>query len=171
MQNSGVMLVVEAMYFSNPRDTNPISVSQTYYGVIEEIWEMMYTTFRVPIFKCRWVDNNNGVKTDDLGITSVNFNKVGERDEPFIMANQVHQVFYVKDPSVRHGGDSWSIVLQGRRMHNGSEESEGLNLNISETPPISRRSPRLNDENEADMVHATRNDHNKAVVENIYGQN
>ncbi|KAL8541459.1 hypothetical protein ACS0TY_002649 [Phlomoides rotata] len=41
----------------------------TFYGVIDEIWELDYYNFRIPIFKCIWVDNNNGIKVDDLGFT------------------------------------------------------------------------------------------------------
>jgi len=26
-----------------------------YYGQIEEIWELLYAGFKVPVFRCRWV--------------------------------------------------------------------------------------------------------------------
>jgi len=29
----------------------------TYYGVIQEIWEVDYTMFTIPLLKCKWVDN------------------------------------------------------------------------------------------------------------------
>jgi hypothetical protein len=34
---------------------------------------------------------------DDCGMTTVDLNKIGYSDEPFILANDVTQVFYVKD--------------------------------------------------------------------------
>jgi len=51
MQNSGVMVVVESMHFSSSKDQNPIMASISYFGVIEEIWEVDYAKFRVLIFK------------------------------------------------------------------------------------------------------------------------
>ena len=30
----------------------------TYYGWIEEIWELLYAGFKVPIFRCRWVQGS-----------------------------------------------------------------------------------------------------------------
>ncbi|GKF71309.1 hypothetical protein Tco_0207423, partial [Tanacetum coccineum] len=32
---------------------------ESYYGVIEEIWELDYNTFFVPLFKCKWVELTN----------------------------------------------------------------------------------------------------------------
>lgn len=69
-----------------------------YYGVVKEIWEVSYTKFSVPIFKCKWVDNKTGIKIDDTGLTVMDFRKVGYKNEPFIIAKQASQVFYVKDP-------------------------------------------------------------------------
>jgi len=84
VQNSGVTLEAESMQFSTLKDTNPIR-SMAYYGFIEEIWEVYYTKFFVPFFKCKWVDNKSGVKVDELGFTLVDFRKTGYRDKPFIM--------------------------------------------------------------------------------------
>ena len=60
----------------------------SYFGVIQDIWEIDYVTFRVSVFKCKWVDGSIGVWTDDLGFTLVDLNKIGYKDEPFIMAYQ-----------------------------------------------------------------------------------
>jgi len=62
--------------------------SMTYYGIIEKIWEVDYTKFFVPIFKCKWVDNKTEVKIDESGFTLVDFQKIGYQDEPFIMVQQ-----------------------------------------------------------------------------------
>jgi hypothetical protein len=76
----------------------------TYYGYIEEIWELDYgSTFKVTLFWCSWVNmNGEGVKVDQLyGITIVDLKNLGYRDEPFVLANDVAQVFYVMDMSSR----------------------------------------------------------------------
>lgn len=51
------------------------------------------------------------VKTDQFGVTTVNFKHLfntGEKvsDEPFILASQVVQVFYVPE----HAGSEWISV-------------------------------------------------------------
>ena len=83
------------MHFSSSKDKYLIMASMCYFGVIEDIWVIDYTSFRVPIFKCKWVDGNIGVKTDDLGFTLVDLEKEGYTKEPFIMASQAKQVFFV----------------------------------------------------------------------------
>ena len=79
----------------------------TYYGVIKEIWEVDYVMFRIPVFKCDWVESNNGVKVDELGFTLVDLSRLGYKSEPFILASQAKQVFYIEDPS----DCRWSVVL------------------------------------------------------------
>src|SRR3954464_7550425 len=71
-----------------------------YYGYIEDIWELDYgPNFKVPLFRCKWV-NLTGVKVDpQYGMTTVDVNNLGYREEPFVLANDVAQVFYVKDTS------------------------------------------------------------------------
>ena len=71
VQNSDVTLEAESMQFSTSKCTNPVLVSMPYYGFIEEIWEVDYTKFFVPVFKCKWVDNKSGVKIDESGFTLV----------------------------------------------------------------------------------------------------
>ena len=81
-----------------------------YFGVIQQIWELDYNEFKVPVFNCKWINANIGVHQDQLGFTLVDLNKVAYMDEPFIMAEQARQVFYVEDPC----GSRLSVVLQGR---------------------------------------------------------
>jgi hypothetical protein len=69
-----------------------------YYGVIEEIWELEYGPLIIPLFLCQWVKLNGGdIRKDQYGMTIVVLTKIGFKDEPFILAKNVHQVFYVKD--------------------------------------------------------------------------
>jgi hypothetical protein len=96
MQNSGVMVVAESMHFSSSKDKNRVMASSPYFGVIEEIWEVNYVLFKVPVFKCKWIDINSGVRINELRFTLVDLCKVSYTDEPFIMASHAKQVFYVK---------------------------------------------------------------------------
>lgn len=67
VQNSGVMLMASAMHFSSSKDKNHVLASMDYFRIIEELWELNYCCFRVPIFKSNWVSSNGGVQSHDLG--------------------------------------------------------------------------------------------------------
>jgi hypothetical protein len=93
--------------------------NKTYYGIIKEIVELNYQRKgNVVLFKCDWVDNrvhDKWVKTNKFGVTSVNVKHLfntGEKisDEPFILASQAVQVFYVPDPI----NTEWVVVLQSK---------------------------------------------------------
>ena len=93
-QNSGVRI----------DGTDPNGNIQTYYGRIEEIWELDYApNFKVPLFRCQWVKLTGGGVTVDkeYGMTTVDLNNIGYKEEPFILAADVSQVFYVKDMSTK----------------------------------------------------------------------
>ena len=49
-QNNGVSLEAESLQFSTFKDQNPVVGSITYYGVIQEIWEVDHTMFTIPLF-------------------------------------------------------------------------------------------------------------------------
>jgi hypothetical protein len=53
------------------------------------------------LFRGKWVKLDGvGVKVDQLyGMITVDLNNLGYRNEPFVLANDVAQVFYVKDMS------------------------------------------------------------------------
>ncbi|XP_029126195.1 uncharacterized protein LOC114914885 [Cajanus cajan] len=155
MQNSGVTLQAQSMHFSSRNDKNLVVTSTSYYGVIEDIWEISYGAFKVLVFKCKWVDINIGVRTDEMRFTMVDLSKVGHKDEPFIMANQATQVFYVKDPI----DERWSVVLQDRSVHNFDDSTAQFWESLS----FSTRMPTNNKEIEQDDVHATRNDHDEGI--------
>src|ERR1044072_6717898 len=154
MQNSGVMVVAESMHFSSSKDKNPIMASTPYFGMIEEIWEVDYVSFTVPVFKCKWIDISSGVRIDEFRYTLVDLFKVAYRDEPFIMASQAKQVFYVTDPS----NTRLSVALQPKTTH-GSDDT----LHISEIPPSTTNVLTSNEENEVDDVHVTRLDHEEGI--------
>ncbi|KAL0539414.1 hypothetical protein IC582_023626 [Cucumis melo] len=107
VQNSGVSLVAKTMQICSSKDKNPIIGEMSFYGVIEEIWELNYNSFKVAIFKCDWVEYSGGIKTDELGFVLVDLSKVGHKNDSFVFATQAKQVFFVEDPS----DSRWSIVL------------------------------------------------------------
>ena len=98
-QNSGVTLQALTPSFASAKDQNPIVGDVTYYRSIHEIVEIDYWgKFSVVLFRCGWFQ----VEKDEYGLTCVNFNKLCYSDDPFVLASQVHQVFYVED-SIKEG--------------------------------------------------------------------
>ena len=142
-QNSGVRMCI----------VNSNGEKNNYYGVIEEIWELEYGPIVVPLFRCEWVAGG-GVTKDRYGMTIVDFKKIGYKDEPFILAKDVTQVFYVKDmsskpkkksdktPEADKAGNEPKrhIVLPGKRkvvgVENISDNSEDYDQ-IDDLPPFS----------------------------------
>src|SRR3954466_16206517 len=59
---------------------------QVIYGAIEEILEIDYVIFKVPLFKCEWIPNSNGLQTNKLEFIQIDFGKTSYMTEPFIMA-------------------------------------------------------------------------------------
>ncbi|XP_070025158.1 uncharacterized protein [Nicotiana sylvestris] len=95
IQNSGVTLVALTTSFASSKDKNPVDANMTYYGRIVDIFELdYYGHFKVVLFKCDWYE----VEEDIYGLTYVYFNKKCYQNEPFVLAYQVHQCFYVQDP-------------------------------------------------------------------------
>lgn len=98
-QNSGVSL---------QGDTLP------YYGRLTEIIKISYSIdIKYVLFRCEWAHPSAGVKKDPFNFTLVNFRRLlyqndRVRDEPFILASQAHQVWYIPDPS----GEGWLNVSE-----------------------------------------------------------
>ena len=136
-KSSGVALVSEVSSSSTK--------CRTYYGVITQILELDYDhKGKMALFRCEWFDNrvqDKWVKVDRFGITDVHRKHLihtGHKlsDEPFILASQATQVYYVEDPlapdwlAIRQPpnqqdlydmfgtGEENSEQADGRTMHN-----------------------------------------------------
>ncbi|KAH1053267.1 hypothetical protein GYH30_022512 [Glycine max] len=120
MQNSGVTQRAESQRFASVHDDNPCVAFIPYFGFIEEIWELNYVKFTVCVIKCKWVDSNTGVWTDDVGFTLVDLNKLAYQNDPFIMIEQAKQVFYVDDPCDQR----WLVVLHGKTIGVNVEDDD-----------------------------------------------
>jgi hypothetical protein len=70
-----------------------------------------YGEFKVLLFWCKWV-RPRAVSMNKDGVTTVDLNSLGYREEPFIWAKDVVQVFYGPDLGNNEGRH---IVLQGKQ--------------------------------------------------------
>jgi hypothetical protein len=68
-----------------------------YYGQIQEIWELDFHGFKIPLFRCTWVEGIKGVVQDNYMFISFDLNHQWYKSEAFMLAKQVTQVFYVPD--------------------------------------------------------------------------
>jgi len=162
MQSSGVTLRAESQHFASVHDDNPCVASIPYFGFIEEIWELNYVKFIVCVFKCKWVDSNTGVQTNDVWFTLVDLNKLAYQNDPFIMAQQAKHVFYVQDPC----DEWWSVVLDGKTIGVNVEYDDSY-INTYVSPLSIQMSPNIVRKEEAGDVHANRNDHEEGELINI----
>nr|AAX96803.1 transposon protein, putative, CACTA, En/Spm sub-class [Oryza sativa Japonica Group]ABA92794.1 transposon protein, putative, CACTA, En/Spm sub-class [Oryza sativa Japonica Group] len=139
-----------------PNETDQVG-SNTYYDRIEEIWELKYVKFKVPLFHCRWVNLRTGVKADKEGFTLVDLSKVGYADEPFVLVKQVEQIFYIKDPSNK----KMHIVRDGKRRIVGVDnvvDEEEYNHNLHVRPHID-----LDDDPQEPVAYA-HSDHTEGIT-------
>lgn len=85
--------------FSSSKDQNPVMGYVEYYGVVREIIQLNYSGhYQIVLFRCDWFQHG----VNDFGQTVVNFDRMVCRHDPYVMATQVQQVFYVRDPREPH---------------------------------------------------------------------
>jgi hypothetical protein len=77
-------------------------------------------SLQIPIFKCQWVKHPQGVEIDDYGFTIVDLTNVGHKDEPWVLAITVAQVFYILDPK----DEKKYIVVLGKQRVVGVNDVE-----------------------------------------------
>ena len=102
-----LIVVATTMQITSAKDKNTVFCELCFYGIITAIWEFDYIMFRIPIFKCNWIDNKRGIKVDEFWFTLVDFTKMAHKSNPFILASQTKQVFYVQDQLDQR----WSIIF------------------------------------------------------------
>ncbi|XP_016206569.1 uncharacterized protein LOC107646941 [Arachis ipaensis] len=148
-QNSGVTLEALTPSFANVKDKNPIEAKVTYYGRIVNMFELdYYGQFKVVLFKCEWYT----VAKDHFGLSYVYFSKKCYQEEPFVLASQVNQCFYVQDPYV---SDKYYVMKRiPRDLFRISDDLESDSSTIYAREPCEPEMiPSLpNDNGEVDLV-------------------
>lgn len=93
-QNNGVYLSATTSTWTS--NDNSLVADLSYHGVVDNVYEVCYGhSLKFPMFLCKWFD---GLKVDDFGLMSVRTSHAKYGKEPFIMAEQARQCFYVQDP-------------------------------------------------------------------------
>ncbi|XP_039145399.1 uncharacterized protein LOC120282631 [Dioscorea cayenensis subsp. rotundata] len=105
-QNSGVM--VEGMHEEKEID---------FYGVLTDIIQLDYIKgCEVVMFKCNWYDVDGRKRRihKEGNLVSINVNKCWYENDPFILAIQAKQVFYLDDIKL---GKNWKVVQKFHHRH------------------------------------------------------
>ncbi|PWA89857.1 hypothetical protein CTI12_AA106750 [Artemisia annua] len=108
--NSGVCL----------KGSNYSDESTDYYGILVEIVQLEYLALpikRVVLFKCDWFDPtpNVGMKVHKgYNLVDVNHKRRFNKYEPFILASQSSQIYYMSYPSLRHDKVDWWAVSKAK---------------------------------------------------------
>ncbi|XP_057771556.1 uncharacterized protein LOC130992829 [Salvia miltiorrhiza] len=122
-----------------------------YYGVLIEILELDYINQRkVFLFRCKWYNSDPMGKriVVDHNLTSIDVTSEWYKDEPFILATQAQQVFYLQDLS---RGKNWMVVqkVNHRNIFDIVEREEG------EEEPITNEVFQEDDSSELPHFHPT----------------
>ena len=87
-----------------------------YYGSLDEVLEVEYHDVRrcvVVLFKCDWFDPAQGVKIDHKhNLVDIKYKAKLKTDDPFVLASQVHQVYYAPYPSMTRDLKDWWAVIK-----------------------------------------------------------
>ncbi|TYK07537.1 transposon protein, putative, CACTA, En/Spm sub-class [Cucumis melo var. makuwa] len=119
---------------SSAKDKNLVIGDMSFYEIIEDIWEVSYNTFNTVLFKCKWVENKTGVRTDNLHFILVDLSRIGHSSDSFI-ATHGKQVFYVSDPV----DSRWSVVvMQPHKDFPYKCANYDLGDMLSHDPPVSK---------------------------------
>ncbi|XP_060968686.1 uncharacterized protein LOC133036192 [Cannabis sativa] len=111
---NGVRYMVAERDKKRTTQNSGVSVAGTegfnYYGTLEDV--MMFTfcgVYSVTLFRCKWFNTNPQRKKTIIENNIISINVSGEwyKDDPFILATQAKQVFYLDD-LLR--GRHWKIV-------------------------------------------------------------
>ena len=98
--------------------TNFSETESDYYGKLIEILQLEYPRLpikRTILFKCNWFDPtvNVGMKVHkQYFLVDVNLKRKLSKDEPFILAMQAAQIYYIPYPSLRKDKSDWLVVYK-----------------------------------------------------------
>ncbi|XP_074342216.1 uncharacterized protein LOC141679681 [Apium graveolens] len=147
-----VSVIAKAVQVSSAKDLNPVESDLTFYGIIQEIWELDYHAFKAPLFLCKWASNDKGIRVDDLGFTLVDFSRQGHKKDKYVSVDQVKQVFYLEDPV----DTTWSVVLSSTtRDYHELYNEDDLGDTTMEHPPFCTEIP-ATDVTTDDVAHTAR---------------
>jgi hypothetical protein len=84
-----------------------------YYGVIKNIIEYMFAgnkNLKTLFFDCDWFDPYHGTRENNFGMVEVKHVRRQRGSDPFVLAHQVEQVYYMSYPCEKLS--AWWVVYR-----------------------------------------------------------
>lgn len=112
-------------------------VVEDFYGIIEHIYEIDYTFLdyakKVVLFYCKWFDpSSRGTKINLISNTvDIRMSKKYPRFDPFALAHNVRQVYYVPYPSTVRSKQGWCAAIKTRPTSGIEEVEAGQNEEVA----------------------------------------
>lgn len=134
--------------------SNYTATSLDYYGRLSEIIQIQYSAIpikRMVLFKCEWFDPtpNHGIRVHkDYKLVEINHKKKFNKYEPFVLAAQATQVYYVPFSSRRRDKVDWwavckvkprSIIdapMQDLALQEDEIEQHGIDIDLDASGPL-----------------------------------
>ncbi|KAL0445975.1 UNVERIFIED_CONTAM: hypothetical protein Slati_1725400 [Sesamum latifolium] len=104
------------------KSSSYIDTDSDFYGILEEVIQLDYPlipNMQIVLFKYRWVDPVRGMNVHPrYHLVDVNFKKVYQKNESFILAQQAVQVYYTEYSSMKRDKVDWLAVcrIKARRV-------------------------------------------------------
>ncbi|KAI3451662.1 hypothetical protein Pfo_008327 [Paulownia fortunei] len=96
-----------------------------FFGVLKDVVLIFYTfRYKVYLFWCDWFQcNPKKIIVQEFGLTCIDTSKTWYEDDPFILATQTRQVYYLDD--IKHG-ERWKVVqkVQHREIYEIIEKED-----------------------------------------------
>nr|KAJ0194332.1 hypothetical protein LSAT_V11C800438730 [Lactuca sativa] len=92
-------------------------IEEDYYGYVDEVLEFSFIKgYQVILFKCIWFDTDRRKKhvIFEPHFISIDTSRKAYKEDPFVLANQAKQVFYINDPT---RASSWKIIESSTHRH------------------------------------------------------
>jgi hypothetical protein len=108
-----------------------------FYGVIKHVYELFYNQDKVVLFYCEWFDPSHRWTKMNKITNNVDI-RVGKKYnvyDPFIMAHNVRQVYYVPYPPTQPRKRGWSVAIKTKPR--GRIETEDPTDEIEQVDEIS----------------------------------
>jgi len=121
---------------SHVRDGNIKTDTLRYYGLIEDILELNFRSFKVVLFEAKWfrnivVGNHPTTYMHENGFCIINHTRFEQTDEPYVFPDQCEQIFLCCHPTER--SKSFVIEYNPRsiRVFQPSHEEQPISAEMS----------------------------------------
>ena len=119
-------------------------------------------SLKIALFRCQWVRLEE-ITTDREGFTTVDLTKTAYRDDPFVLAKDVMQIFYAGDNKTKA---KLKIVLEGKmKIVSVDEVTDEEDYKGYQEIPEFRTNVPLPILEEGDEPAYVQRDHNEALID------